>query len=135
VSPLCLFGQTEFRQKLSQPFSPNRSVGFHGFENGVDVVGDGKLSKNRGFLRKIRNAEARAAVHRQVRNLRIAEEDLARRGFHAARHHVEGGGLASTVRPQQPHDLSGLHLQINRPNHVSLAVAFGQRHSGQRAHG
>ena len=50
--------------------------------------------------------EARAAVDRQVRELASVEVDRPRVGGDQADDHVEAGGLAGAVRPEQADDLA-----------------------------
>ncbi len=65
-----------------------------------------KPAEDRGLLRQVADAEARALIHRQVRDVVAVELDLALVGLDQPGDHVEHRGLAGAVRPEQPDRLT-----------------------------
>ena len=92
------FGQPFFNFRLAQG-----AAGFVALQlqHGAHVVLNVELAKNRGFLRQIAQAHARAPVNRHVAHRLPVDGDITRAGVHQAHNHVERGGLAGTIRAQQ----------------------------------
>ncbi len=61
--------------------------------------------------------EPRALVHGEAGEVGVVQHDLAGVGADQADDHVEGGGLAGAVVPQQADDFAGGHLQAQVFDH------------------
>jgi hypothetical protein len=131
TAQMSLACETEFLEQFVQPLAPDRRLVLHGLEDRVEIVRDREAPEDRRFLRQIGDAEPRAAEHRQLGDLALAEEDTSLRGPHFADDQVEGGGLAGAVRTQQPDDLAGLHPQVDTAQHLAFAVALAQPARGE----
>ena len=99
-------------------------IGFDQFRGRADVFLDRQPAEDRGFLRQIADAEARAAIHRQLRDVVTVELDRAVIGRDEAGDHVEAGGLAGAVGAQQAHHLAAPKRQAHRAHDGALAEAF-----------
>jgi hypothetical protein len=71
-------------------------------EHGADVLLDGQLAEDRGFLRQVRQAQAGAPVDRHPLDALALDRDLAGVGAHQSDDHVEAGRLAGAVGPSRP---------------------------------
>ena len=80
-------------------------------QDGEDVLLDGELAEDAGFLRQVAHAEAGPAVHRQRGDVLAVEQDLAVVGRDLAGGHAEAGGLAGAVGAEQADDLAGVDLK------------------------
>ncbi len=109
-------------------------VGAH-LEDGPDVVLDRELAEHRGLLRQVAHAEAGPAVHRQSGQLLVVEPDAAGVAGHQSHDHVEGGGLAGAVRPEQADHLAGIDLERQVDHDLPGAIALAERFGPQPAHG
>jgi hypothetical protein len=77
-------------------------------------------------LREVGYTHSCATVHRLRRDVAITEDDLALVGLHETDHHVEGGGLPGTVRPQQTDDLTRRDIERNTVDNPSSAIGLAQ---------
>lgn len=68
----------EFFEELFEAFLALFWALFDDFEDGEDVFFDIHIAKNRGFLRKIANAEAGALIHRHFADFKRINENMAR---------------------------------------------------------
>ena len=94
------------------------------FEHRADVVLDVEPAEDRGLLRQIADAEARALIHRQVRDVVAVELDAAVVGLDQPGDHVEHRGLAGAVRPEQADRLAAPHVQAHALHDLAAAEAF-----------
>jgi hypothetical protein len=106
-----------------------------GFEDRHDVVGDRQAPEHRGFLRQVADAELRAAVDRQARDVVVVEHDAPGIRRHEADDHVERRGLAGAVRPEQPHDLAAGHAQRQVRDDLARLVGLRKVLGAQFLHG
>ena len=83
------------------------------------------LRKTLASCGQVADAQARPLVHGQGGDVVVAQEDLAAVGPGQAHHHVEGGGLARAVRPQQPHHLAVVEADV----HLARPRCGGRRSS------
>ena len=112
------------------------AVGVHlQLEHGADVLLHGQLAEDRGLLRQVGQAQARAAVDRQALHRLAVDADLAGVGTHQADHHVEAGRLAGAVGAEQAHHLAGAHGQVHVLHDHARAVALLQAAGLQPAGG
>ncbi|MNC85067.1 hypothetical protein D3C83_06420 [compost metagenome] len=65
-------------------------------------------------------------MHRHVGEADVVEMQFAAVHRHQPHHHVEAGGLAGAVRPEQPDDLAAAHLEGDVLHHDARAVALVQ---------
>ena len=88
------------------------------------------LRKIEGFLRQVRQAQARALVDRHVLDRLALDRDLAAVGADQADDHVEAGRLAGAVRAEQADDLAALDREADavddgaRPVRLAQALGF-----------
>ena len=99
-------------------------LGLDHFEHGADVLLDGQAAKDRGFLRQIADAEPRAPVHRQPRDVVAVELDAAAVGLDQPGDHVEHRGLAGAVRPEQADRLAAPDIDADAAHHLPRAETF-----------
>ena len=90
-----------------------------------DVVLDRHAAEDRGLLRQIAQTHAGALVHRLGRDVLAVQPDGAAVRRDQAGDHVETGGLAGPVRPQQARDLATLDMQGDVAHHLPLAERAG----------
>ena len=91
-------------------------------QHGAHIVFNIEFAKNRGFLRQITQAQARAPVHRHVGDRLTIDRDVAGAGVHQADDHVKRCGLAGAIGAKQTD-----HLALaDRKRHVldGLATAI-----------
>ena len=84
-----------------------------GLDDSHDVLPDGELTEDGGFLRKITDAGASTSPHGLFRDVMPVEEHAAMRRRNQADDHVEGRGLAGAVRAEQADDLASLQGQAD----------------------
>jgi hypothetical protein len=70
---------------------------FQGLEDRQDVLLHRELPEHRGFLRQVADPEPSAAVHRELRDVAAAEEDLAPVRPEESNDHVERRRLPGSV--------------------------------------
>jgi len=105
---------------------PGRGLaGMVQFDHGHDVVLDRHATEDRGLLRQIAQTHAGALVHRLGRDVLAVQPDGAAVGRNQAGDHVETGGLAGPVRPQQARDLTALDMKGDVAHHLPLAEGAG----------
>ena len=68
------------------------------FQYGFDIFFNGKRTKNRGFLRQIRNTLTGTPMHGLMCQALFIDIDFAAIGRHQADNHVKTSGLTGTVR-------------------------------------
>ena len=95
-------------------------------EDGHDVVLDGELAEDGGFLRQVAEPQAGALVHGLVRHLHVVQEDVPRVGTDHAHDHVERGRLPGTVGPEQADNLALRHADGHVAHHLASAVDLAQ---------
>ena len=105
---------------------------------GGGVVGEGGVGRSRRGRREPRRLDERADAHARLGGVGVrgeaVDDDAALVGLEQAEQHAHGGRLAGPIRSEKSHHLGGVHLQIERADHVALVVALGQYNSRQRAH-
>jgi hypothetical protein len=104
------------------------------FEDCVNVVADAQLAEHRGFLRQIAEAEPRAPMHRQPRNVLIVDDDAAGVRGDQSDDHVERGSFAGTVRPEQSDDFAARDFQRQVFDDLAGAILFGESLDAQQTH-
>src|SRR5690606_26926558 len=82
-----------------------------------------ELADDRGFLRQVTDARARAATHAQAGDLLLVDQDIAAISLDQADDHVEAGGLAGTSGAKQPGDLTA----VERPRDSAHSPARCRR--------
>src|SRR6185437_12338174 len=98
--------------------------GLDDFEHRANVLLHGEATKDRGFLRQIADAKARALIHRQLGHIVAVEFDRAAIGLDEAGDHVEHRGLAGAVRAKQADGLAPAHIDADATHDLALAEAF-----------
>ena len=101
------------------------------FQHQADVVGHAQLAEHRGFLRQVAHAQLGALVHRLGGDVLAVQFDLAGIGGDQADDHVEAGGLAGAVRPQQADHFAGFQAQPEIADDLALAIGLAQPLCGQ----
>jgi hypothetical protein len=100
---------------------------FAQLERGAHVVGGGQAAEHAGFLRQVAHAAARALVHGEAADVLAVEQDLPGVARYEANDHVEAGGLAGAVGPEQADDFAGMQVEAEILDDFALLVAFGER--------
>jgi hypothetical protein len=103
-------------------------------EHRLHVLLDRELAERRVLLRQVGDAQARARVDRQVRELAPVELDAPGVRGDQADDHVKAGGLARAVGAQQPDHLAAGHLERHVLHHAARLVALVQVFGAQQAH-
>ena len=104
--------------------------GLDDFEHRADVLLDGEAAEDRGFLRQIADAEPRALVHRQLRDVVAVELDRAAIGLDQPGDHVEHRGLAGAVRAEQADGFAAAHIDADAAHDLARAkTLFHAMHS------
>src|SRR5690606_15885900 len=109
------------------------AVGLDGFEHGADVVLDGEAAEDRRLLRQIADAEPRAAVHRQARDVMAVELDRAFVGLDQSDDHVEGRRLAGAVRPEQADRCAAAQADGHVVHDAAAAEGLHEAHGRERS--
>ncbi|MPN32930.1 hypothetical protein SDC9_180413 [bioreactor metagenome] len=91
-----------------------------------DVVGHAQLAEHRRLLRQVAQAQLGACVHRLVGDVLAVQHDAAGVGRHQSDDHVEAGGLAGAVGPEQAETLAAPHSQVEAAHHFGVGVFFCQ---------
>ena len=95
-------------------------------EYGENVVLDAQGAKDRGFLGQVRQAMGGAAMDRQRSDVSAVDADFACFGPNQTDHHVETGGLAGAVGPEQADDFAAADAQRDVVHHLASPVALDQ---------
>jgi len=110
------------------------------FQHGTNVFRHGEAAENRVFLGQVGQPQVGATVDRHVRQPLPGEfafhPDFTAIGGNQADDHVEAGGFAGAVGPQQTDHLTAAHVEGHILHHgagfVFLAQIVGrQTHAGQ----
>ncbi len=104
-------------------------------EHRLHVLLDRELAEDRVLLRQVGDAQARARVDRQVRELAAVELDASGVSGDQADDHVEAGGLARAVGAEQPDHLAAGYLEGDVLHDAARLVALVQVLGAQQAHG
>jgi hypothetical protein len=104
------------------------------FEDGEDVLLDGQLAKDAGFLSQIAHAEASAAIHGQTGNVLSGEMDFAFVGCDLSGGHAEAGRLARAVGAEEADDFPDINLEVNAVHDLPPTVVFHQAPCYQDRH-
>ena len=80
-------------------------------EDAGEVLANGEPPEDRRLLRQVADAEPRAPVHGLAGELVIPERHPAAVGRHEPDDHVERGGLAGAVRPEEADHLARLDVE------------------------
>ena len=102
-------------------------------EHRADVGFHRQPAKDRRFLRQVADAEAGPPVHRHGRDVEAVDLDRALVDGHQAGHHVEAGGLARAVGPEQADGLARAYADRDPVHHLASAIALRQAARDQRA--
>src|SRR5215208_5524249 len=100
------------------------AVGLGDLEHAADVVLDVEAAEDRGLLGQVADAEPRAPVHRQRRDVVAVEADDALVRRDEAGDHVEDRRLAGAVRAKQPDRLAVAHVQAGVLHDGAAAIAL-----------
>ena len=107
----------------------------HRLEDGEDVFLDRQLAEDRRLLREVPDAPPGALVHRNVGHVLLIQQDLPPIRGDQADDHVEGRGLAGTVRPEQSDDLALGYVEIDLVDDLASAKHLHEAPGSQRAAG
>ena len=99
---------------------------FGHLERRANVVLDGQTAKNRRFLGKVANAEARPAVHRQARDVVPVHRNRAVVRGDQAGHAIEAGCFAGAVGAKQRDGLAALYRQTDVAQYRPLTKGFSE---------
>ncbi len=127
----------EIVQQCVQLVADHVGIAVVELQHRLHVLADRQAPEDGGLLRQVGKAEPGAAVHRHVGEPRVVQVELAAVHRHQADHHVEAGGLARTVGPEQPDHLAAADPKGNVFHHDARAIALLQAIGAQlvRPHG
>ena len=108
-------------------------LGLDHFEHGADIVLDAQPAEDRGFLRQIADAEARALIHRQRGHIEAVEFDASVVGLDQTGDHVEHRGLAGAVRAEQADRLALAHVKAHALDHLAADEGLFHAVHGKKA--
>ena len=103
---------------------PRRAVERERLEDREDVLLDRQPAEDRGLLRQVADALARADVHRIVGDVVAVEEHAAGIGRRQADDHRERRRLAGAVRPEQADDFARRDVEVDAFDDGAAAVGF-----------
>ena len=95
-------------------------------EDGADVVLNRHFTEHRRLLRQVTDAQLRPPVNRQPGDVGGVEVDLPLVGGDESRSHIEGGGFARAVWPEQPHNLPLRDIDTHMIYHGAAPVLLDQ---------
>ena len=116
--------QVELGEQLLAARTAPGGIEIERLENRHDVLLDRQAAEDRGLLRQVTDALARARVHRQIGDIFAVEDDAPRVGRRQPDRHVERRRLAGAVGPEQPDDFTRLHLEADAADNRAAAVRF-----------
>jgi hypothetical protein len=90
----------EFLQELFDPFHLLAASQAHHLQNCQDVFRSCHLAKDGWLLWQISQAQPRAKIHGQLRNILAGERNSPRLGSFQSDNHIEGRGLPRSVSAQ-----------------------------------
>src|SRR5690349_18960214 len=122
-------------EQLLEQLLTRRALHLARLEDGQHVVLDGELAEHGGFLRQVAEPELRATMHRQERNVLLADADASGVTWHESDDHVEGRCLAGPVWAEQSHNLTALEAERQLAHHLARLVALRQASGRESAHG
>src|SRR5438067_5004172 len=102
-------------------------------EDRLHVLLHRQAAEHRVLLRQVGDAQARAPVDRQVRELGLVEVDVAGVDRNQPDDHVEAGGLAGAVRPEQADGFAAVDLERDVLHHGARLVTLAQALRAQAA--
>src|SRR5262245_14169256 len=120
-------GEAEFAKQLLEPRAAGILVRLRYFEHGHDVLLDREPAEDRRFLRQITEAEDRPPVHWQFGNVLSVEKYPSGVRLHQAHHRIEACRLAGTVRSEQAHDLTAVHVERDVMKNCAPVIGLGDR--------
>ena len=97
-----------------------------GFCDGSEVLFNGELAENRGFLGQVADTEARPLIHCKTRDLGIVDKNTAGIRGNQTHDYIEGGRLACAIGPKQAHDFPLIELEIDLLDYPSASVRLAQ---------
>ena len=103
----------EFFQQLFESLELFASAQTCGLEHCENVLRRRHFSKNRRLLRQVPDTQSRPQIHRKIREILIAEKNIARVGTFKTNDHIEGRCFACTVRAEQSVDFAVRDLQAD----------------------
>ena len=104
-------------------------------QDGADVVGGAELAEYRSLLRQVPQTQARPAVYRQPGHVPAVEDDPAPAAADQADDHVEGGGLAGAVGPEEADDFAAFNGDRQVLYHLARSVTLGYAEGFELVHG
>jgi hypothetical protein len=120
------------RTWLFEPFEAVAPPQAQSFEHGEDVLLDRHAAEDGRLLRQVADAEARPQIHRQPRDVALAQPDAPAVGALQADDHVEGRRLPRPVRAEQAHHLARLDVQAHAVHHAPPPVRLDETARRQR---
>ncbi len=132
---LAMARDAEFLEQRVEVGLAPAPVRLHHLEHRADIVLDVEAAEDRGFLRQIADPEPRALIHRKVGDVVAVELDLAAIGLDQPGDHVERGGLAGAVRPEQADRLAAPHVEAHVLDDLAAAIALFDAMGGEIAVG
>ncbi len=108
-------------QELGGGLAHLGAVALAQLDHSHDVLFDAHAAEDRRLLGQIADAHARALVHGLGGDVLAIQADAAIVRRDQAGDHVETGGLAGAVRPEQAHDLAAMQGEADALHHRPAA--------------
>src|SRR5262249_26589411 len=99
-------------------------IWFGHFEHGANILFDVQAAKDRGFLRQVADPQPGALVHREAGDVTAVKLNSPAVSLDEPRDHVEDGGLAGTVGPEQADRFAAPDVEARAPDHLAAAEAL-----------
>ena len=125
-------GEAEFSQQLVELLPAFLPVRLDHFQNGADILFHRQATEDGRFLGQVADAEPGAPVHGHAGDVEAFQRDLALIRPDQPGDHVEGRGLAGTVRPQKADGFARLHGQAHIFHHLAAAIGLADAIDDQR---
>ena len=127
-------GQVELGEQLPEPRHPLLMREVERLQDREQVLLDGELAEHRGLLRQVAHAETAALVHRQLGHVLALQEDAPAVGAQEAHDHVERGGLARAVGPEEADHLPRVDVEAHAVHHHAAPKPLAQPLGDQTFH-
>src|SRR5262249_29026105 len=117
-------GDIEFLQQAIEFCFAPALAGFDHFEHGADILFNIQTAKNGSRLRQVADADSRALIHGQCRDIVTVEVNATSISLYEAGDHIESRGLAGPVRTQQTNRLTAPDIEAYPAYDLSAGKAF-----------
>jgi hypothetical protein len=101
-------------------------------EHGENILCGCHFAKNGRFLGQVSDSKPRAEIHREVREILVAEENAAGVWAFEPDDHVKGRRLSRTIRPEQSDYFTFFNLQTDIIDNSTPPIMFDEMCAAKR---